>query len=145
MKWCRLMKYVGCCNNNMHFLFFYVGMFVFVCLYSYSLSAWANGIFSEHLLVMLTNSWICDVADLCCKNCVTWFVHMWCCTEIPTCGWWSVVWAKRRQRQLLWWESSLRTSSLMRYELRRLLFYYENRTQGTLKTIKKNKEQSTTG
>jgi len=25
------------------------------------------------------------------------------------------------------------------------LFYYENRTQGTLKTIKKNKEQSTTG
>jgi len=26
-----------------------------------------------------------------------------------------------------------------------LLFYYENRTQGTLKTIKKNKEQSTTG
>jgi len=26
-----------------------------------------------------------------------------------------------------------------------ILFYYENRTQGTLKTIKKNKEQSTTG
>jgi len=26
-----------------------------------------------------------------------------------------------------------------------LLFYYENRTQGTLKTIKKNEEQSTTG
>jgi len=30
-------------------------------------------------------------------------------------------------------------------ELACYLFYYENRTQGTLKTIKKNKEQSTTG
>jgi len=41
-----------------------------------------------------------------------------------------------------------RDGSTVRLDYRYLfiyLFYYENRTQGTLKTIKKNKEQSTTG
>jgi len=52
---------------------------------------------------------------VCYKIC--WVEAVWCCAEILTCGWWSVVWVRRRQRQLLWWESSLRTSSLMRYSI----------------------------
>ena len=45
-----------------------------------------------------------------------WMVRWWLmCAEIPTCGWSSVVWVRRRRRQSLWWESSLRTSSLTRY------------------------------
>jgi len=44
-----------------------------------------------------------------------WTVLSCYCAEIPTCGWWSVAWVRRRRRRSLWWESLSRTSLLMRY------------------------------
>jgi len=45
----------------------------------------------------------------------------------------------------IWLPGLKRKAYLLPLRVQYLLFYYENRTQGTLKTIKKNKEQSTTG